>query len=206
MNDFLDIDDDVSPGLPAVVSEIADLGQQAKSFKKSWAALSTRQQQFLTAMESNNFNERKTARALNDGTQSYRRWHTNDDYALCLDILRRCASGQILKKEPLIIRHHELVESLMTPKPVLYAGIPVMHNGEILMEIEAGAAAKVNMDLIELGGHKPKEDQKLNFGHGPALVIQVMAQDGTVQIAQLNNGVEIQQPTPSFLEIDDVKT
>lgn len=102
------------------------------------------------------------------------------------------------KKEPLIIRHHELVESLMTPKPVLYAGIPVMHNGEILMEIEAGAAAKVNMDLIELGGHKPKEDQKLNFGHGPALVIQVMAQDGTVQIAQLNNGVEIQQPTPSF--------
>jgi hypothetical protein len=200
---FLDIDDE-APALPAVVQEIADLASQAKSFKKSWAALSVRQQKFLQTMEDNHFNERRSAKVLSDTTQSYRRWHTNEDYALCLDILRRCASGQILKKEPLILRHNELVESLMTPKPVLHQGIPVLHDGEILMEIQAGAAAKVNMDLLELGGHKPKEEQKLSFGHGPALVIQVVAQDGTVQIAQINNGIEMKQPVPAFLEIDDV--
>ncbi len=199
---FLDIDDDV-PALPAVVQQITDFSEQTAYFRSSWSALSARQQNFLQKMEECNFNESKTSRALNDKTQTYRRWHGDANYALCLDVMRKCASGQILKKEPLILRHNELVESLMTPKPVLHQGIPVMHDGKILMEIEAGAAAKVNMDLIELGGHKPKEDQKVNYGNGPALVIQVLASDGTVQIAQVNNGVEMKPPVPSFLEIDD---
>jgi hypothetical protein len=195
------IDDD-APALPVAVQQISDFAEQTASFRTSWAALSARQQKFLETMEARHFNERETARTLNDTTQTYRRWHGNAHYALCLDVMRKCASGQILKKEPLILRHNELVESLMTPKPVLHAGIPVYHNGEVLMEIEAGAAAKVNMDLIELGGHKPKEEQKTNFGNGPNLIVQVVAQNGTVQIAQVNNGIEMQTPVPDFLDID----
>jgi hypothetical protein len=206
MSDFLDIDD--APALPVAVQEITNLVEQTKSFEASWRALSDRQRKFLQTMEDNHFNERRSAKALSDRTQTYRRWHGNTDYALCLDILRRAASGQLLKKEPLILRHNELVESLMTEKPVLYMGSPVIGlDGQPMMEIEAGAAAKVNMDLIELGGHKPKEAEKTNYGHGPALVIQVVnAKDGTVQIAQVNNGIEIHQPTPAFLEIDDVES
>lgn len=200
MSDFLDIDE--APALPAVVQDIADLGERLRSFDAAWAALDARKKKFLETLQACNFNESKTARALGDTTQSYRRWRGNADYALCLDVLRKCATTEILGKEKLIVRHDELVESLMTEKPVLHQGLPVYFEGKPLMQIEAGAAAKVNKDLLEIGGHVQKEEQKQSF-IGPPLVIQVITQEGTVQVAQINNGIEIPQPVPAFLEIDD---
>ena len=189
-----DIDDDV-PALPVAVSEIVDLGERIKTFEAAWKKLSPRQQKFLETWQLCNFNARKTARALGDQTQAHARWVKGPDFALCMDVMRRVEATQILNREKLIIRHDELVESLMTEKPVLHQGIPVYMDGKPLMEIEAAAAAKVNKDLLEIGGHA-KPEQQASFGAGPALIVQVTNKIGGEVISTVNVGVVPNLPGP----------
>ena len=189
-----DIDDDV-PALPVAVSEIVDLGERIKTFEAAWKKLSPRQQKFLETWQLCNFNARKTARALGDQTQAHARWVKGPDFALCMDVMRRVEATQILNREKLIIRHDELVESLMTEKPVLHQGIPVYMDGKPLMEIEAAAAAKVNKDLLEIGGHA-KPEQQTSFGAGPALIVQVTNKIGGEVISTVNVGVVPNLPGP----------
>ena len=189
-----DIDDDV-PALPVAVSEIVDLGERIKTFEAAWKKLSPRQQKFLETWQLCNFNARKTARALGDQTQAHARWVKGPDFALCMDVMRRVEATQILNREKLIIRHDELVESLMTEKPVLHQGLPVYMDGKPLMEIEAAAAAKVNKDLLEIGGHA-KPEQQTSFGAGPALIVQVTNKIGGEVISTVNVGVVPNLPGP----------
>ena len=189
-----DIDDDV-PALPVAVSEIVDLGERIKTFEAAWKKLSPRQQKFLETWQLCNFNARKTARALGDQTQAHARWVKGPDFALCMDVMRRVEATQILNREKLIIRHDELVESLMTEKPVLHQGIPVYMDGKPLMEIEAAAAAKVNKDLLEIGGHA-KPEQQASFGAGPPLIIQVTSKIGGEVISQVTVGAIPQHAPP----------
>ena len=189
-----DIDDDV-PALPVAVSEIVDLGERIKTFEAAWKKLSPRQQKFLETWQLCNFNARKTARALGDQTQAHARWVKGPDFALCMDVMRRVEATQILNREKLIIRHDELVESLMTEKPVLHQGIPVYMDGKPLMEIEAAAAAKVNKDLLEIGGHA-KPEQQASFGAGPGLIVQVTNKIGGEVISTVNVGVVPNLPGP----------
>ena len=195
-----DIDDDV-PALPVAVSEIVDLGERIKTFEAAWKKLSPRQQKFLETWQLCNFNARKTARALGDQTQAHARWVKGPDFALCMDVMRRVEATQILNREKLIIRHDELVESLMTEKPVLHQGIPVYMDGKPLMEIEAAAAAKVNKDLLEIGGHA-KPEQQTSFGAGPALIVQVTNKIGGEVISTVNVGVVPNLPGPAEDWID----
>ena len=189
-----DIDDDV-PALPVVVQEIVDLKERVISFEAAWKTLTTRQQKFLETWRDCNYNLRKTARALGDQTQAHARWVKGPDFALCMDVMRRVEATQILNREKLIIRHDELVESLMTEKPVLHQGIPVYMDGKPLMQIEASAAAKVNKDLLEIGGHA-KPEQQTSFGAGPALIIQVTNKIGGEVISQVTAGAIPQHAPP----------
>jgi hypothetical protein len=193
MSDWLDIDE--PPALPIVVQEIADLKERVVSFEAAWKTLTTRQQKFLETWRDCNFNLRRTARALGDTTGTYPRWTKLPDFALCMDVMRRVEATQILNREKLIIRHDELVESLMTEKPVLHQGLPVYMDGKPLMEIEAAAAAKVNKDLLEIGGHA-KPEQQTSFGAGPALIIQVTNKIGGEVISQVTVGAIPQHAPP----------
>ena len=196
-----DIDDDV-PALPVAVSEIVDLGERIKTFEAAWKKLSPRQQKFLETWQLCNFNARKTARALGDQTQAHARWVKGPDFALCMDVMRRAATIEVLNREKRVLIHDELVESLMTPKPVLHQGIPVIYNGEPLMEIEAAAAAKVNKDLLEIGGHA-KPEQQTSFGAGPALIVQVTNKIGGEVISTVNVGVVPNLPGPAEDWVDE---
>ena len=195
MSDWLDIG--AAPALPVIAQDIADLKEQTVAFEDAWQRLTPRQRTFLETMQVCNFNARKTARRMNDETGTHPRWKASPDYVLCLDILRKFASKSVLNREKLIVRHDELVESLMTPKPVLHQGIPVMHEGEILYEIEAAAAAKVNKDLLEIGGHAKPADTGSAFGSGPALIIQVTNKIGGEVISTVNVGVVPNLPGPA---------
>ena len=196
-----DIDDDV-PALPVVVQEIVDLKERVVSFEAAWKTLTTRQQKFLETWRDCNYNLRKTARALGDQTQAHARWVKGPDFALCMDVMRRVEATQILNREKLIIRHDELVESLMTEKPVLHQGIPVYMDGKPLMQIEASAAAKVNKDLLEIGGHA-KPEQQASFGAGPALIVQVTNKIGGEVISTVNVGVVPNLPGPAEDWVDE---
>jgi hypothetical protein len=205
MSDFLDIgdEDDAAPALPVVAKDApSDPMERVRAFEKAWAELSDPQKKYLAALKDNSFRQGKAIEAIGK-TRTYNstvyRWRSNEHFAFIEKAMKADVVKDILERERLVIRHDNIVEDLLEPKPILYQGAPTG-----FYENQAGQAAKVNETLLRVGGHLKEEDQKNAFAHGPGLVIQVIAQDGTVQIAQVNNGIEIKQPTPSFLEIDDV--
>lgn len=81
------------------------------------------------------------------------------DYATVVRIWRATAASAALDKDRLLARHDDLVETLMTPKPILYQGVPTG-----FYEIEAGAAARANEALLDRAVPKPREGVEVNVG------------------------------------------
>lgn len=196
----------VAAGPAPVVS--GDPIARIREFDAAWAVLTTQKQAFLVQLQKYGFNARRTVRAMgaaapNQTTTS--RWVKNDpNYAIVLRIMKQDATGDVLERERLILRQDECVESLLTPKPVLYQGIPVRDmrdptGNTILEEVEAAAAAKVNETLLRVGGHLRDEQEKSAFT-GPALIVQVTNQiTGEVEHVTAV-GVVPQLPPPSWLD------
>ena len=165
MSDFLDIDDE-APALPVVaVDAPSDPMERVRAFEKAWAELSVPQKSYLSALKDNNFRQGKAIEAIGK-TRTYNstvyRWRANEHYAFIEKAMKADLVKDVLERERLVIRHDNIVEDLLEPKPILYQGAPTG-----FYENQAGQAAKVNETLLRVGGHLKEEDQVAQRG-GPA--------------------------------------
>ena len=167
---FLDIDDEEM--LPVSTRAPTEISERLRDYDKAFERLSINQKKFLTAWPEFNYNQSRTCRHLGMSPSTVYRWGNDEDYALVVSVMRGEIAKEILDKNRLAIVQEECVQSLMTEKPVLHGGIPVLHDGKILMEIEAAAAAKVVESQLRLGGHLNENQEKSGFTL-PQLVVQV---------------------------------
>lgn len=200
-DNWLDIDDD-KPGLPAVVEIPVDYAARVACLEDAWTRLTPNQKTFLSAWRDCRYNANAAGRrlGLSGKTKPNTLWMQNPDYALVMRIWRANAGAKALDKDRLLVRQDDIVEMLLTPKPVLHQGLPVSdprRPGEILEEVEAGAASKANETLMKAAGLLKDKELDLSVGIiGPSLVIQVVQPDQTV-IDVTPRGVPIALPEPA---------
>lgn len=105
------------------------------------------------------------------------------DYSLVARVWRANAAANALDKDRLLARQDDIVETLLTPKPILHQGIMVPDTrigaqaGAVLEEVEAGAAGKANEVLMKAAGLLKDKELDINIGvviGPPTLNIQVM--------------------------------
>ncbi len=194
---FLDIDDE-APALPVVaVDAPSDPMERVRAFEKAWAELSAQQKIYLGALKDCNFRQGKAIEAIGK-TKTYAstvyRWRANEHYAFIEKAMKADLVKDVLERERLVIRHDNIVEDLLEPKPILYQGAPTG-----FYENQAGQAAKVNETLLRVGGHLKEEDQVAQRG-GPALIIQLTDRIGGEVIREVTVGVVPELPAPSWLD------
>jgi len=209
----MDVDEE-EPGQEIVVARSTqyiipgDPSERSRDFDACWAQLSDKKKKFLVELQKYRFNARATIRSMgaaapNQTTTS--RWPRSDEsYRRVLAIMQFEATEGVLSKEHLVLRHNDCVETLLTPKPVLYQGIPVRDTRDptgnsVLEEVEAGAAAKANETLLRLGGHLRDEQEKASVV-GPSLIVQVTSRESGEVVTTTNIGVLPELPQPSWLD------
>jgi hypothetical protein len=186
------------PGLPvAAVAGALEAQKQRERFMSAWALLSDGQRVYLNTWRECRFNSNKAMRVLSGTTHSVTKttvgnWQSNDEYEYVRTLLRAASVTEILSKDYLAVRQEDIVETLLTPKPVLHQGVATGH-----YEVEAGAAGKANEVLLRMGGHLKEEKQDINIGlTGPSLVIQVVQPTGQV-IDVTPKHVNVELPAPA---------
>jgi len=199
-----DIGDEESLPVPAVITE-------TNEFPAHWSCISDAQKKFLEAWRLAGFHRAAALRAIDINGSTEFRWRANEHYAFCKMVLEKIGAHEAQSKTHQVVALERLADKLEDGKLVMWQGMPVRDPTDpagirLLRESEAGAAAKVRETQLRVGGHlREKDESKVPF-NGPALLIQIMAPDGKVQVAQVNNGIEVHPPTPDFLEIGDGDT
>jgi hypothetical protein len=169
-----------------------------------WQRLSVKQRAFLTAWRDCRFNATRAAKqlGLSGTTKPMTAWMREPDFATVVRAWRANAGVDALDKDRLLARQDDIVETLLTPKPVLHQGFPVRDprdplGAAILEEVEAGAAAKANETLMKAAGLLKDKELEVNIGMagGPAMIVQVVRPDGEV-IDASPVGVQVQLPEP----------
>lgn len=192
----------VDAGVPGLSSQAIDLAADSLArrgqFITAWQSLTEQQRVFLNMWRENRFNMRATLKVLR-GTQfsssktTVYRWSEDPAYELARTMLRAGSIEEILSRDNLVARQDDIVETLLTPKPILYQG---EHTG--FEEVDASAAARANETLLKVGGHLKDKDIDLNVGiTGPEFVIQVVQPEGNI-IDITPRGVPVELPeTPA---------
>ena len=165
--DWLDTGEVVATaGLPVVVAVPTDIVERVRIVEDCWSRLTIGQKTFLTAWRENRFNARAAARAIGLSTNTYPMvpGMRNPDFATVVQIWRATAASEALDRDRLLVRQEDIIETLLTPKPVLHQGIPVIVDGVVLYEVEAGAAGKANEALLDRVMPKPHADVEVNVG------------------------------------------
>jgi hypothetical protein len=194
---LIDTEKPADGGLPGVpmLEAATEAREKRAQFIASWESLTESQRVFLNTWRECRFNTNRTIRVLAGTAHAYsktsvQRWSEIPQYAHVRDLLRTSSIQEILSRDYLAARQEDIVETLLTPKPVLHAGF---HTG--FYEVEAGAASKANETLLRLGGHMKDKDLEVNVGIvGPQFVIQVVQPDGVVKDIT-PQGVTIDLPT-----------
>lgn len=185
------------PGLDSQAVLDAEAAREKRAqFILSWESLSEAQRVFLNTWRECRFNMSRALRVLAGTAHGYSktsvlRWADDPRYVFVRDLLRDASVEEILKRNYLAARHEDIVETAMTPTPILHQGVATGH-----FEVELGVAAKANETLLKLGGHLKDKDVELNVGIvGPSFVIQVVQPDNTVTDIT-PRGVPVQLPEP----------
>jgi hypothetical protein len=196
VSDWLDIGDEAQ--LPATIDHIVE---ETSAFPAAWSKLSDAQKRFLEAWRNCGFSNADAFRLLGQNPRSSQvtKWLPNEHFVFCRKILKKLGMQDALDKAHQVTALERLANKLETPKPILYQGVPVYHEGVILHEEEAGAAAKVRETLLKVGGHL-KEDVSQGGFTLPALIVQVTNKTG--EIEQTVN-VGIAPPTPALDWVGD---
>lgn len=191
--DWLDIGEREGEGghLPAVIALPDDYKQRLALVETCWARLTPKQKTFLAAWRDCRYNERAAMRqlGLSENTKPMKAVATSPDFATVVRIWRANAAADALDRDRLLARQDDIVETLLTPKPILHQGAPTGFE-----EVEAGAAARANETLLQAAGVlKSKDEVNVNVGIvGPALNIQVMPLPPSQSAEQ--QGVEVDLP------------
>lgn len=124
-------------------------------------------------------------------------WAGNKKFERVRVVLREASVDEILSKSHLVTRQDDIVETLLTPKPILYQG---QHTG--FEEVDGSAAARANETLLKVGGHLKDKEVDLNVGIiGPEFNIQVVQRDGAVHhLAPV--GIPVALPEPEAVDAD----
>ncbi len=195
---------DAPAQLPAPAALPVEPRARLALLEECFSRLTKIQREWLLAFQHNRLNVRRTARALgrdHGKSTSHRNWMREPDYSTVVRIWQAEAGQEALDRDRLLARQDDIVETLLTPKPVLHEGIAVFdprRPGEnaILEEVEAGAASRANEVLMKAAGLLKDKELEVNIGLvGPALNIQVMQPDGGVKDVT-PRGVEIALPEP----------
>ena len=186
----------------------ADPHDRLALLEECFSRLTEIQRKWLFALQSHGLNVRRTARALgreHGKSTSHTNWMRGRDYSTVVRIWQAEAGQEALDKNRLLARQDDIVETLLTPKPVLHEGIAVFdprRPGEnaILEEVDAGAASRANEVLLKAAGVLKDKEVDVNIGMiGPALNIQVISPTGEVKDIT-PRGVEIALPEPGIEE------
>ena len=183
----------VSGGLPAVVELPVDPRARLALVEDCWRQLSELQRLFLTAWRDNRYNATRASEQMGGKPhrKTHERWLTQVAYGTIVKAWLGVASDRALDKDRLIARQDDIVETLLTPKPVLHQGIPVMIGGKVLHEVEAGAASRANEVLLDRVMPKPSDKNNVEVNVGvavhngpPTLNIQVLPRPEKKQAEQ----------------------
>jgi hypothetical protein len=200
--DWLDISDNKQVAvLPAEVVVPPTFAERVALVESCWARLSINQRTFLTAWRERRYNASAACRAigLSDSTKPMTKWMDNSDFATVVRIWRQHAAGEALDKDRLLARQDDIVETLMTPKPILHQGAPTGFE-----EVEAGAASRANETLMKAAGLLKDKDVDTGVNIGPTLIVQIVQKDGTV-IDATPHTVNAELPEPVDAEFEEVK-
>lgn len=181
--DWLDTEE--KSGLPAVVDLPADFASRAAIAEECWSRLTLKQKTFLQAWRECRYNARAACRQLelSEKTRPMASGLSNPDFAMVVRVWRANAAVNALDRDRLLARQDDIVETLLTPKPILHQGIMVLDTrpgaraGAVLEEVEAGAASRANETLMKAAGMLKDKDVEINVGivvGPPTLNIQVM--------------------------------
>jgi hypothetical protein len=176
VSDWLDIGEpEQPPGLPVVAAIPADYTQRLALLNDCWSRLSVRQRKFLEVFRECRFNARAAQRQSGIARNVHLYGMHQPDYSTVVQLWRGDAASAALDRDRLLARQDDIVETLLTPKPILYQGSPTG-----LEEVDAGAAARANETLMQAAGIlKTGKDIDVNVNVGvvvgpPTLNIQVM--------------------------------
>lgn len=192
------------PGLPVTSMDVAKVEEAKLRHAKlvvAWESLSESQRIFLNTWRECRFNANRAFRVLSGvkgvSKSSVSNWRGNESFNLIREMLRDVSIEEILSKSYLAARQEDIVETLLTPKPILHQGFATGH-----FEVEAGAAGKANEVLLRLGGHLKDRELDVNVGIvGPSFCIQVVQPDSTViDVTPCGVAVELPAPSDDWLE------
>lgn len=171
-------------------------GERRGQFIAAWGLLTEQQRMYLNTWRECRFNGAKTLRVLTDvrgiSKTGVIKWADLPAFRLALTMMRQASVEEILHHDYLVARQEDIVETLLTPQPILHQGFATGH-----FEVQAAAAGKANETLLKLGGHLKEDKQDINVGIvGPSFTIQVMQNDGSVKDVT-PRGVTVQLPEPA---------
>ncbi len=201
----MDIEEHV-PALPVPVELPADPSARLALAEQCWAALTDKQRVALTVFRNSRLSARRADREGGANRITHSNWvRENKNYATIVRLWQGVAGSEALDKDRLLARQDDIVETLLTPKPVIYQGLPVFdpkRPGELLEEVEAGAASRANEVLMKASGLLKDKDLEINVGIiGPSLNIQVVHIDGSIQDYG-QQGVEVALPEAEAIEAE----
>lgn len=179
--------------LKAMEAGAAAIETRAK-FVVCWESLSDDQRVFLNTWRECRFNLARTIRVLSNtkhpaSKTTLHRWRSGMAFEFVENLMRSSSVQEILNKDYLTVRQEDIVETALTPAPILHQGFATGH-----FEVELGVASKANETLLKLGGHLKDKDIDVNVGIvGPQFVIQVVQKDGEVRDIT-PRGVDIELP------------
>lgn len=191
------------PGVGVQAISDAEAAKEKRAqFLLSWQSLTDSQRIFLNTWRECRFNTNRALRVLAGTVHGYsktsvQRWVDNPQYSFVRELLRDASVEEVLKRNYLAARQEDIVETALTPTPILHQGIATGHN-----EVQLGVAHKANETLLRLGGHLKDKDLEINVGIvGPSFTIQVVQPDNTV-IDVTPRGVPIALPEPDSEWLD----
>jgi hypothetical protein len=176
-DDWLDIEET----LPAVITSVpatlpAEAPARAQLVLECWARLSQPQKKFLTAFRDAGLNARK-ANGGEYTNSNHTKWMRQADYQTIVRIWRGECADEAVNRDRLLVRQDNIVEELLTPKPILHQGLDTGFK-----EIQAAGAAKANETLMRAAGLLKDKDIDVNVGIiGPAMTIAVQLPSGEVR-------------------------
>jgi hypothetical protein len=188
--DWMDITEDSKSALPVPVELPLDPAARVALAEECWAKLTMKQKAFLTGFRNNRLNARRTERKTGISRSLHKSaLRDNVHYATIVKLWMGLAGTEALDRDRLLARQDDIVETLLTPKPILFQGHATGH-----MEVEASAASRANETLMKAAGLLKDKELEVNLGIiGPALNIQVVQNDGTIQ-ELASTGVAVELP------------
>lgn len=165
-------------------------------FVAAWESLTQDQRVFLNTWRESRFNYSRAYRVLAGTTivaskTTLSRWREAIGFAFAEKMLRTASVEEILSRDYLVARQEDIVETLLTPKPVLHQGVATGH-----YEVEAGAASKANELLLKLGGHLKDDSTNVNVAVG-FVPTQVEVEVAAAAVVAEQKPVEVSVGLPS---------